>query len=971
MSVFAVEAQRILAYELADWLGTILPRHGGEKYWQFYVLNTLSVPQQREYEDLDPGDFLSLDLAALIRVAAQNSAELVANNIISDEVKPNLDLLKTARNRLAHAPASGMSATNEIKLLEPGLHLLEAMDRDFAVIEKFENLLASVRHQARADRDQVSAPKQELMPEAKSAKVPQNSSTSNGMLQLVDVDPNFPVANKSFLGLDFGTSTSVVSLLCPGRDEKLSIAPLSLDQPQEHGGMTRHHLVNTVLAYVDDAILFGRDAHRLRPFLRNGIEVFSSFKMLLGSDIGPNYPRTRLRRGEVDEPIETAKDAATVFFKKISAAVKDALSREGRPTNCSIVVTVPASFEANQRRDLRDCLAEAGIAHLVGFIDEPNAAFLSHLFETSLKREGLGHDIREKPLTVCVYDIGAGTCDVSILEISVKDGFPVSRNMAISRFTALGGDDLDRAIAYNVLWPQLKRQYPGFDPAEADIEQRIVPRLMPTAEELKIAATNRLRDQNVEKIEECREDDPIAAKPIRRFTERDRDGQKVEMELNEPRMSLSEFASAIAPMLSATEGALDGKHVFAPVANALGKAELKPREVDAVLFIGGTALNPLIRHAIMSRFPKTTRAIVPRDLQTHVSMGAAIHAYALDQRGIDMIAPITPEAIYVLARGGGLEPVIRAGTVVPMAEANMRSLTIDRAGQEVVELPICVGSEDKMLGLLRVVSDRPGGFPKGSEVKITAQVNHDKLLEVIAEVDGKSVRCELMNPLSNEDQGAQDHAFLKARQAFNEALLKSDGRPPPEIVEVFASAALGAREYALAADLYQKLERLDPKRNHAVNISYAYSNAGMEQLAGKWKLCALERNPNDVAALYNRSLDVDAEEAIGLMRRALKIASKYRPAQIRLASLLIAKGEPEGSALRDAVMNDMARALDAHSLSAEDCRLLASLAREADDTLLAHRAQARATTLGVGNKRVFDDNKLADSVRPTAQLGAI
>jgi molecular chaperone DnaK len=586
MSVFSLEAQRVLAKELADWLGTLLPERGGEKYWEFYVFNTLSVSQQREYEHVEPGDFLSLDLAALIRVAAQNCAELVANNLISDEVKPNLDLIKTARNRLAHAPASGMSATNELKLLEPGLHLLEAMDRDLAVIEKFENLLASVRGQARAERGITAAPRQEPVPGAVPAKVHETSATLTGMRQLVEVDPKFPVALKSFLGLDFGTSTSVVSLLCPGRDDKLSIAPLSLDQPQEHGGVTRHHLVNTVLAYVDDAILFGRDAHRLRPFLRNGIEVFSSFKMLLGSDIGPNYPRTRLRRGEVDEPIETAKDAATVFFKKISAAVKDALSREGRPTNWSIVVTVPASFEANQRRDLRDCLAEAGIAQLVGFIDEPNAAFLSHLFETSLKGEGLGRDIEEKPLTVCVYDIGAGTCDVSILEISLEKGFPVSRNRAISRFTALGGDDLDRAIARNVLWPQFRRHYPDFDPAEADIEQRIVPRLMPTAEELKIAATNRLRDQNVGKIDDCRDDGPITAQPIRRFTERDRNGQKYDMELKEPRMSLSEFASAIAPMLTATEGSLDGKHVFAPVANALGKAELKPRDVDAVLFIG-------------------------------------------------------------------------------------------------------------------------------------------------------------------------------------------------------------------------------------------------------------------------------------------------------------------------------------------------------------------------------------------------
>jgi molecular chaperone DnaK len=773
---------------------------------------------------------------------------------------------------------------------------------------------------------------------------------------------------KSFIGLDFGTSTSVVSLIRIGNDEKMLIESLSLDQPQENGGTTRHHLVNTVLANIDGKILFGRDAQRLRPFLRNGIDVFSSFKMLLGLDLGPNYPQTSLRRGEANEPIETAKDAATLFFKRLKTAITAALIREGQPTEWAIAVTVPASFEANQRRDLRDCLTEAGLNGFVGFIDEPNAAFLSHLFETALTGEGLGIDIKMRPFTVCVYDIGAGTCDVSILDIVEQNGFPVSRNRSISRFTALGGDDLDRLIARDVLLPQLREIYPDFDPAEGDIEQRIIPRLMPTAEMLKIAATNRLRDAGARTIDDCRGSEAIVAQPIKRFSERDRKGKKFFLELARPKMSLAEFASAIVPMLSASVGMDHIKHVYAPVANALGKADLKPRDIDAVLFIGGTALNPLIRHAIMSRFPESTRAIVPRDLQIHVSMGAALHAYALDQRGIDMIAPITPEAIYVLVRGGELEPVIRAGTVVPMAEPSTSKMIIDRVGQKIVELPICVGSEDKMLGLLRIETDRSSGFPRGSEVIVQARVTHEKLLEVTAKVDGKSAQCELLNPLSNEEQGVQGQALLEARQAFNNALLRHCGRPPAEIVKVYALSAIDAHEYPLAADLFQKLERLEKDQDHSVYISYAYARAQMHQLASEWKIRALERNPNDVAALYNRSLDLASHEAVGLLRRALNISPNFRPAKLRLSTLLIQNGDNEGVSMRMAIMEEMSRELDHHNLVADECLSLAALAQGVGDTSLAERASARANTLGNRKTAGISNANLVDSLVPKAQL---
>ena len=153
----------------------------------------------------------------------------------------------------------------------------------------------------------------------------------------------------------------------------------------------------------------------------------------------------------------------------------------------------------------------------IGFIDEPNAAFLSHMHASASLGDGLGHDLSRRPMRLCVYDIGAGTCDVSILEVSLLDGRPLSRNLAISRFTALGGDDFDRAIARQILVPQLLEQNPAFDPSETDVTERIVPRLMPVAEALKIAVTNRLRDQGIERLSDCTDTAPILVNDVTPF----------------------------------------------------------------------------------------------------------------------------------------------------------------------------------------------------------------------------------------------------------------------------------------------------------------------------------------------------------------------------------------------------------------------------------------------------------------------
>jgi molecular chaperone DnaK (HSP70) len=190
--------------------------------------------------------------------------------------------------------------------------------------------------------------------------------------------------NRVFLGVDFGTATTVVSQVILAESAgAFSVQPLTISQPSAHGGVIRDALVNTVLSYRSDTLLFGQDAYNLRPRLTEGRNTFSSFKMGLGLDLGPEYAATVLPNGRVPGvTVERPSDATREFFKLLCAAIHDELRATGQSSQIKFAFTVPAAFQANQRRDLLKAIGDCGIeVDESCLIDEPNAAFLSYIYE--------------------------------------------------------------------------------------------------------------------------------------------------------------------------------------------------------------------------------------------------------------------------------------------------------------------------------------------------------------------------------------------------------------------------------------------------------------------------------------------------------------------------------------------------------------------------------------------------------------
>lgn len=981
MMVWSTVQQHLCA-GLVDFMSQALPSIGGERWWQNNVLLQLSPIQLGVVESIEAGALDQLDLAALLRVAQKNGSELAFKFPSFKGARPLFEELKDARNRHAHAPAKGLPLEDVLRDVDTVRKFLTAIDaapQSLGEISKVrKDLLRRLADESDDDTPpsgNTSAGGTSTTPD--SPDEPQGPESGNGKDPMGGgwlIDPESAgkairevLAANTFVGIDFGTSTSVVSVITLDNDGGLHAKTLDIAQPDEYGGDSLHHLVNTVLAWHKNQLLFGNDAYRLRQQLFEGRTVFSSFKMRLGVDIGPTYPETTLRKGEYAVTVESANDATREFFKLLALGIKDAVALAGLPSHLRFAVTVPASFEANQRRDLLRNMKDAGLPVTdSALIDEPNAAFLSYLHQSARApvNDPILERLRHGAANILVYDFGAGTCDVSILTVQTTDGAVRSRNRAISRFTALGGDDIDRAIAKNCLLSQLLESAPDFEPETRDVEDRLVPRLQPTAEKLKIAAIKWCIQRGISTLDELREQTiEFTDLPLPPFAIR-----KHRLTLDVPTMPLSELADALEPFVGRYDEDESSTHVFAPIADALDKSGLAAEDLHAVLFIGGSAENPIVREAVMRLLPPEVRAIVPPDLRSHVSLGAALHSLGFHGLSADLIRPITSETIYVITRGGRLETVIPASSEVPTPDAFTTRLRVSRAGQQVVELPFCVSNESKLLGLLTVESSRAQGFREGDEVIISARITREKLLDVTARIGDQNAGTKLMNPLANQELSPAETGMLEAKQKFNIALLEHHGRPPVDVVLAYAMAAGAAGAHEIAAEMYQSVERLQPDANWATSICYHYSRADRAAKSHEWAKKAYERKPDALTA-YNLSCDETGERREELLREALQYNPKLGCALLALGRLLRARRDADGQQLLERCVSVLEPRLDAHTLSESDCHYLAAAATELGKTVTAVKAQARLSTMSQDS--AFDEENLAASIVETTVVKGI
>lgn len=927
-----------------DFLEQELPAVGGASWWQKTVVEKLTVQQAKVAEQRQFSVLHDFDLAALLNLLERNW-RAITDRTPGLDYRRGLNLiieLKNIRNHYAHEPSSGTEPGQQLRDVDSITRLLRMLGADAALVGQGEALhrdlmvrmlglqggpAAAGRQDAAASGEPGSGEEYGQAPAASGTDLdnPQNGVPVHWLRAgtILEEDVLKKMRSATYVGIDFGTSTSVASIATAGPDGRgLHTTPIDIRQLDELGREIHSPLVDTCLAWHNRKLLFGVGAARLRQELAGNETVWTSFKMGLGIDLGPVYNRTALPAGKFEYTIEKPQQAAAVFLKFLCDGIREHVRTYGLPAQIYYTVTVPASFEANQRRDLFAALASAGIPdNEIRLMDEPNAAFLSYLVDMESRSSGarLVDALQARKRNVIVFDFGAGTCDISILEVSVSRESILSRNLGISKFWALGGDDIDRAIVEQVLLPQLcgGENVARYFFTTTQLEQQVLPRLKPVAETLKIACCELAEQKGWKTVADLKNaGTTVTTKPGAPFSIAGK-----EWHIGEPRITMDQFAGIMAAFTGqpgGPPGASKTIDVLQPIDNALEKVELTRDDIDVVLFIGGSCENPLIRHYVSRHLGSRVESITPRDLRAHVSQGAALYTLFTKGAGIDPIRPITSETIYVMTAGERLEPVVRACSPVPSEGLLPEQLRVIRAGQKIIELPFFSGNASRPVGIVQLKAPAGSqGFREGEYVSIRWSFSREKILRVVAEANGVSQTGEFQNPLANEEMTEEVLRMLKVRQDFNESVLKGKGRPTTAVTLAYANAAKGAGSWRLAAELLEVVERLDGEADHSTMICYCYSMDGDTKSSHKWSGIAYERKPSALTA-YNLALDKQRIRNMAayeqLMQECLERDPDYTAALVVYGRHLMAQGEAAGAVY-------LQRAFDIFRQEMEDAEL--------------------------------------------------
>lgn len=337
--------------------------------------------------------------------------------------------------------------------------------------------------------------------------------------------------------------------------------------------------------------------------------------------------------------------------------------------------------------------------------------------------------------------------------------------------------------------------------------------------------------------------------------------------------------------------------IYSPIESAIKKANTPKEEIDYILFIGGSAQSPYIQEELKRHF-EDSEILVPSNLQTHVSQGAAIHSLLFNGMNKCLIQPITSEPILIITKDEHPKVILPAGTQIPCDTIVIDDLVTSRKEQKVVELPICVGNIRKLLFNLKIESPLPNGFPVNSPIQLAIEVNSDKMLIARATCMGVICHVEPLSPFANKELNTEERAALKAERQANLEAENNGGVPSKETLIALRKAYDKAGHTFKAAETYELQNELYPESDMYNSIAVLYNNAGATDKAIEFYEKALEENPNDKYANSNLGSTLrfrDPKRAKECLQRAITIDPELDIALIELGRIQKSEGDWQGA----------------------------------------------------------------------------